>query len=156
MIRAGDDLRHPLKCKVGISSNPTARLASLQAAVPFPLSFAFIGVTDGTDGGAIEREAHRLLDRCRVEGEWFDCSTEAAISAVTGAAAKLDERLCPIDPSRVDEVRLAAASNAPGASGITIAKVAAWLVIGIGACALMIAAAIAGFVIAYVATHIKL
>lgn len=100
------------RCKIGISSNPNARLAQLRTASAFPLSFAFVGVTDRTDGSAIEREAHTLLDRYRVAGEWFDCPVELAIAAVNGAAARLGEKLCAIDPGRVDDViRLALANN---------------------------------------------
>ena len=118
------------RCKIGISSNPTARLAQLRTASPFPLSFAFVGVTDHTDGSAIEREAHALLDRFRVEGEWFDCPVELAVAAVNGAAAKLGEKLCSIPPDRVDEViRLALASNGPAGVRASASDRAAALIV---------------------------
>jgi hypothetical protein len=99
--------------KVGVSTNPNARLAQLQTGSAFPLSFAFIGGTDGSDGFAIERETHRILDRCRVNGEWFDCPPEMAIAAVSGAASKLGEKLAPIAQKDVDTViKLSAMSTA--------------------------------------------
>jgi T5orf172 domain len=92
VVRGGGNL-----CKIGVSTNPTARLAQLKTASAFPIPFAFIGGTDGTSGYAIEQEAHRILDRCRAEGEWFQCPPELAIAAINGAAAKLGEKLAPID-----------------------------------------------------------
>ena len=91
-------------CKIGVSTNPTARLATLRTSSPFPLSFAFIGATNGTNGFAIEQEAHRLLERHRTEGEWFDIPEELAIATVWAAAASLGEKLAFVDPSRVDDV----------------------------------------------------
>jgi T5orf172 domain len=100
-------------CKIGVSTNPNARMAHLRTASSVPLSFAFIGGTDGTDGFAIEREAYGSLERCRVGDEWFDCLPETAIAAINGAAAKLGERLAPVAPENVDLlIRLAGKSGA--------------------------------------------
>src|SRR2546423_562010 len=33
--------------KIGVTTNPAARLASLRTGSPFPIDFAFIGVTPG-------------------------------------------------------------------------------------------------------------
>jgi hypothetical protein len=98
-------------CKIGVSTNPTARLATLRNGSPFPLSFAFIGATDGANGFAIEQKTHRVLDKHRVEGEWFDIPEELAIATVWAAAASLGEKMATVDPSRVDEVIRLCASD---------------------------------------------
>ena len=92
------------RCKIGITNNPNSRLLQLSTASAFPLSFAYIGVTKSGDGSNVEREAHAILDRYRVNGEWFDCPPELAIAAVNGAAARIGESICLVDPSRVDEL----------------------------------------------------
>jgi T5orf172 domain len=80
--------------KIGVTTNPTARLAALRTASGFPLSLAFAGATASPNSAfAIERESHRVLDRHRVEGEWFDIPVELAIATVWAAAASLGERL---------------------------------------------------------------
>jgi T5orf172 domain len=114
-------------CKIGVSTNPHARMAHLRAASGFPLSFAFIGGTEATDGFAIEREAHRILERCRLDGEWLDCRPETAIAAINGAAAKLGEQLAPVAPENVDLViRFARISTAkPRHPWLTLAGVTA-------------------------------
>ena len=76
--------------KIGVSTNPRARLASLQTGSAFPVSFAFIGVTPG-NGYDIETEAHRILEKHQCNGEWLDCSSELAIAAVMGAASKIGQ-----------------------------------------------------------------
>jgi len=78
--------------KIGVSTNPDARMAQLRTASPFPLEFAYISAIEG-DGYDVEQEAHRILGSRRVNGEWFDVPPEMAISAVTGAAARLGRRL---------------------------------------------------------------
>lgn len=80
--------------KIGVTTNPNARLATLKTASGFRLSLAFTGATASPNSAfAIEREAHRVLDRHRVEGEWFDIPAELAIATVWAAAASLGERL---------------------------------------------------------------
>jgi hypothetical protein len=103
-------------CKIGVSTNPMARLAQIKTGSPFPVSFAFVGAVNG-DGYDIEAKAHQLLSRCRVQGEWFDCQAEMAIAAVNGAAASLHQEMISIHPSQIDAViRMkgpAAAGEAP-------------------------------------------
>lgn len=81
--------------KIGITTNPTARLATLRTSSPFPIDYAFIGVTPG-GGIDIERGAHALLSHQRLQGEWFDVPPELAIAALTGAAAKLGQPIQPL------------------------------------------------------------
>ena len=76
------------RCKIGITNNPNSRLLQLSTASAFPLSFTYIGVAESGDSSNVEREAHAILDRYRVNGEWFDCPPELAIAAINGAAAR--------------------------------------------------------------------
>jgi len=74
--------------KVGYSTNPQMRLASLQTASPDQLRLANVLATD-IDGRMIEAEAHRILDPHRLAGEWFDVSPDVAFEAVRQAALNL-------------------------------------------------------------------
>ncbi len=78
--------------KIGVTKNPPERLTQLQTSSSRKLAYAFIAPTSG-DPYVIEREAHVMLDRYRLNGEWFDVPPELAIAAVTGAAAKLGQSL---------------------------------------------------------------
>ncbi len=99
--------------KIGVSTNPSARLATLRTSSPFPLHLAFVGVTPGT-GYDIEAAAHGMLDPHRCNGEWFDISPELAISAVMGAAGKIGAPLQPLSQDQADlTVRIA--NGAPAA-----------------------------------------
>lgn len=74
--------------KIGISSNPSARLANLQTGSPVPISIAF-KIFAGDRAFDIEQEAHIILASRRLEGEWFAASKDAAIASVYAAAARL-------------------------------------------------------------------
>jgi hypothetical protein len=63
--------------KVGVTTNPSARLASLRTASAFPIDFSYIAVTPGT-GFDIEAGAHEVLKSHRCNGEWFDVPPEMA------------------------------------------------------------------------------
>jgi hypothetical protein len=76
--------------KIGVSTNPNARLASLRTASAFPIDFSYIAVTPGT-GFDIEAGAHEMLKSHRCNGEWFDVTPEMAVAAIAGAAHKLGE-----------------------------------------------------------------
>lgn len=68
------------------------------------LSFTYIGVVESNDATNVEREAHAILDRYRMNGEWFDCPAELAVAAVNAAGARIGEKIAPVDPTRVDEL----------------------------------------------------
>lgn len=89
--------------KIGVTSNPSARLANLQTGNAFPLNFAFLCVARD-NGYTIEAKAHELLAQYRLEGEWFDVAPELAIAAVTGAAAQLGQPVCAVSRDQADEV----------------------------------------------------
>jgi hypothetical protein len=97
--------------KIGISSNPSARLAQLRTASPSALSFAYIAALR-SDGRAVEAEAHRTLAGYRQNGEWFNCPAEMAVAAIGAAAYRLREPLASGDPKLADEVvRMTAADG---------------------------------------------
>jgi Meiotically up-regulated gene 113 len=78
--------------KIGVTKYPETRLAQIQTGLSQKIDYAFIAPTSG-NAYAIEKEAHAMLARHRLNGEWFDASPELAIAAVAGAAAKLGQSL---------------------------------------------------------------
>jgi hypothetical protein len=100
--------------KVGVSTNPDARLAQLRTASPFPIDYAFVGVTPGT-GYDIEREAHAILANHRCNGEWFDVPPEMAVAAVHAAANRIGQPLQPLEPWMIAEIHRVAAREAAAA-----------------------------------------
>ncbi len=102
--------------KIGVTTNPRARLAQLKTASAFPVDFAFLGVTPGP-GYDIEKEAHRLLDNRRVNGEWFDVSPEVAIGAVMSAAGKLGQPVTVCTLETVDKAFAMVGSEEAQGSG---------------------------------------
>lgn len=99
--------------KIGVTTNPRARLAQLRTGSAFPIEYAFIGITPGT-GYDIEGAAHAVLDKYRCAGEWFDLPPEIAVSAVMGAAGKLGQPMRAIDLSTADHVlKIAAGGDLP-------------------------------------------
>jgi hypothetical protein len=89
--------------KVGVSTNPNARLAQLRTGSAYPIDFAFIGSTPGT-GYDIEQAAHALLDRHRCNGEWFDVPPEMAVAAVTASAHRLNQPIVQVNGGQVDQI----------------------------------------------------
>lgn len=73
--------------KVGLATDPRARLAALQTACPFDLLLHLAVAVPFGEAHAIERRAHRLLARSCVRNEWFDTTPAEAIAAVQSAAA---------------------------------------------------------------------
>lgn len=100
--------------KIGVTTDPRARIASLQTGSPYPLTFAAITATPGT-GYDIEADAHLLLQRYQLEGEWFNVSPTVALAAVEAAARGLQQPLLRVSLDRVDKI-LAIAQNAPQGS----------------------------------------
>jgi hypothetical protein len=101
--------------KVGIATDPKARLATLQTAVPFDLHLHLAIAVPFDDAHVIERRAHRLLARSCVRNEWFETSPAEAIAAVQTAveprpmakpAAPTEWRLSPAErkPVRAPDV----------------------------------------------------
>ena len=100
--------------KIGVSTNPNARLASLRTASAFPIDFSYIAVTPGT-GFDIEAGAHKMLKGHRCSGEWFDVPPEMAVAALAGAAHKLGQPILPITAEVANQI-LQIAANGSGTS----------------------------------------
>lgn len=66
--------------KVGVSSNPKKRLSTLQTGTEHRLNL--VHVSDATIV-ASEKKVHELLNESCIRGEWFNVSTDAAISTVS-------------------------------------------------------------------------
>lgn len=98
--------------KIGVSTNPTARLATLRTASAFPIDFAYIAATPG-QGYDIEAGAHEMLKSHRVNGEWFDIAPEMAVAAIAGAAHKLRQPLMETSPEGVEQILAIATGRAP-------------------------------------------
>jgi hypothetical protein len=74
--------------KIGVSDNPTGRMATLKAKRR-TLSVVASFSRDG-DARLIESIAHRLLLAKHVKGEWFDVSDAQAIAAIESAIAMVE------------------------------------------------------------------
>lgn len=68
--------------KIGVASNVENRLRELQTGNPQPLKVLFSVELDPEIVRKAEAACHRLLDKCRLYGEWFDAEREIAIRAV--------------------------------------------------------------------------
>lgn len=100
-------------CKVGISRDPLARLASLQTGSAHRLRLAHVAATRCT-GFEIEQRAHQLLAARSLSGEWFDCGPAAARHAVQASAEGLARPLAWVDPGQIPQI--IALANEPGAA----------------------------------------
>jgi hypothetical protein len=89
--------------KIGVSTDPIARIASLQTGSHEPLDFSYIGVTPGT-GFEIERAAHDLLKNYRQSGEWFSVPASIAIGAVLEASQRLGEPIQQVSAQIVPQI----------------------------------------------------
>jgi hypothetical protein len=96
--------------KVGVTTNPSARLASLRTGSAFPIDYSYIAVTPGT-GFDIERGAHTMLASHRCNGEWFDVQPEIAVAALAGAAHKLGQPILPVTAEVANQILQIAAST---------------------------------------------
>jgi hypothetical protein len=90
--------------KVGVTTNPRARLASLRTGSAFPIDYAYLAVTPGESRTEIETATHALLDKHRCNGEWFDIAPEMAVAAIAGAAHKLGQPILPVTLDAADEI----------------------------------------------------
>jgi T5orf172 domain len=126
----------PPLIKIGISANPSGRLAQLRTASAAELAFSYIGALN-CSGYEIEAAVHRILARYRISGEWFNCSPEIGIAAISVASSKLGAQIASVDPVRVDEIVAAVSWNRPQ---WTIVRVLKW-------CYFVILAAIFGIFI---------
>lgn len=64
--------------KIGMTSNPRARVRSLQTGSPLHLSVAHKQSVPTPRARTAEKRVHYRLRHSRVHGEWFKCSLEKA------------------------------------------------------------------------------
>jgi hypothetical protein len=86
--------------KVGMATNPRARLAQLQTASPHDLVLHESVAVPFDLAPAVERHAHRALIRHCVRSEWFEVSPEAAVAALDAAVTAIAQARAPSAPAR--------------------------------------------------------
>lgn len=86
-------------CKIGVSRNPEARLASLQTGCPYHLHIVYVCVVKD-QAYEVEGLAHTLLRGRKIGGEWFECSEGEAIEAVNKSAASLGKKIKDLAPQK--------------------------------------------------------
>jgi len=74
--------------KLGVTSDLDGRLAQLQTGSPHRLDMVYSTRVAG-DAYAVEAEAHAMLARHRLSGEWFGVPPDVAVAAINGAAFRL-------------------------------------------------------------------
>lgn len=92
--------------KVGLATNPRARLAHLQTGNPLDLILHASVPVPFDEGLLVEQRAHRLLVRSCIRNEWFETTPEDAAAAVHAAVAWAEQRRSRLSPKRVSEWRL--------------------------------------------------
>jgi len=105
----------PRLVKVGITTDPAARLAALGTASPYALRYHYLAATPGP-GTNIEQGAHDFLRHHRGNGEWFHCDTSTAVTAIGLSALHLGEPILRVSPEQAATI-VAIARNAPAGSG---------------------------------------
>jgi len=90
--------------KVGVATDPMARLAVLKTGSPFPLSIVHVLETRAVSAFAVEKAAHRILSAFHVHGEWFSACASDAVAAIKAAYAELRATppTAPISRTRID------------------------------------------------------
>jgi hypothetical protein len=102
--------------KVGVTTNPNARLAQLRTASAFPIDYSYLAVTPGT-GFDIEAGSHEMLKSHRCNGEWFDVPPEMGVAAIAGAAHKLGQPILPVTAEVANQILQVCAQQDAAASG---------------------------------------
>lgn len=85
--------------KIGVSSNPKSRLASIRTSCPVPINLVFLlKFENRKDALAVESLSHSAMLHCRTSGEWFNEYLCGAQDTVETCAASywVDRRCIPI------------------------------------------------------------
>lgn len=98
--------------KVGVTTDPRARLAALQTGSPYPLKFLALLAME-SDGYALEAEIHAALSPWRTVGEWFRVNPVRALIAIRRAADALREPVLAVTLERAEEILVVARSAPP-------------------------------------------
>lgn len=82
-------------CKIGITSNPKKRLASLQSGSPHKLSVAHLfAFADRDIARQVEAETHDIMGSGRMSGEWFEVNPQAGALMVRAVMAFRKRQPC--------------------------------------------------------------
>lgn len=84
VIEAGEKM-----VKIGLSIDPSYRLAQLQIGSPTRLQLAYSLALQDAYAPLVEREAHQRLARLRSHGEWFSMSSDAAAKIIVQVAQSI-------------------------------------------------------------------
>ena len=120
--------------KIGVATDPSARLKSLQSATGRHLTLVHSSGARA-DAYAVEGLAHRKLREHRERGEWFAVCAAEAVAAINSALDEIDAfvrergpkaemrpqiniRAEPLDLEMVEALRRAGASPIPTATDI--------------------------------------
>ena len=106
VVRSGNGL-----CKIGMTADPDSRLYQLRRTSPDDLDYAWIGAPEG-ECGAIERDAHAMLDKYRRTGEWFAVTDDVAVGAIHAAAQRRHQHILGCSPELARQI--IAAGNSQG------------------------------------------
>lgn len=69
--------------KIGIATNPDSRLLGIQNGCPYELRVMYVSPRVTSMLLFFEGQIHRHLADRRMMGEWFDCSYDVALAAIT-------------------------------------------------------------------------
>lgn len=97
--------------KIGISTDPEARLRTLQTGTSDQLQLTFTAPGYG-NALTVEQEAHRILAAHRVSGEWFNVTPDLAVAAIFGAADRTGCSISNAAPSTSDSKPMSFLSKA--------------------------------------------
>jgi hypothetical protein len=100
-------------CTIGMTGDPRARLAQLNAGSAHPLEFAWIGVPQN-DSALIKQDANAALaahsfgtGNSATGTEWFKVIPETAVGAVCTAASRRGQSILAVTPERAEQIRIA-------------------------------------------------
>ncbi len=105
--------------KVGLTTDPKGRLATLQTGCPHELVLHVAVRVPFDEAHAVERRAHRMLARCCARNEWFDTTPTAAMSTVLLAAKPLPVAYSPARPAVLDALPLFSFERTPQSAAPT-------------------------------------
>ena len=77
-------------CKVGVAKSITSRVAGMQTGNPYKIEVvAEFRFHDEKTARDIEAETHRMLNHCRMYGEWFNADKKEIIALLLGIIGDL-------------------------------------------------------------------
>ncbi len=89
--------------KIGVAADPIERLSVLQTASKETLELVYAAAVRGNYGYAIEQVAHSTLRHHRVNGEWFNATSELAVAAIAAASHCLNDPVVEV-PGKIKAI----------------------------------------------------